>query len=57
MNKSFEEYVEVPNAPCGVESGLHNLNWSSVFPVPNAPCGVESISLFTSTSNSLSISS
>ncbi len=33
----------VPNAPCGVESGLSLSRCLLGCPVPNAPCGVESL--------------
>ena len=34
--------MEVPNAPCGVESPYHYLKPRPTVVVPNAPCGVES---------------
>ncbi len=36
--------MNVPNAPCGVESIFFNLSKPSGAVVPNAPCGVESLS-------------
>ena len=37
--------IQVPNAPCGVESLCRDVLKYVLFRVPNAPCGVESSSL------------
>ncbi len=33
--------IDVPNAPCGVESRVEDGEWKVSHKVPNAPCGVE----------------
>ncbi len=38
----LQGYQEVPNAPCGVESGQEADATNPCWEVPNAPCGVES---------------